>query len=190
MKFRSVSTTPARSGSAPADDGTGLTRHRVHETRRRGGVLGEFGLAVPPTITVMAVVLLIQGVAGQRLLFASLASSAFLIYYEPLHRMNSIGTMVIAQVTGCLFGIAAGATIGPGLYAGAVAMALTITALIAFDLVHPPAISTALAFAFVTTRERTVLLFVVSLVMLGVLVLLQRIAVWSMRFVQDRGWGT
>lgn len=173
---------------AQADAGTRLTPRGVHEVRRRGGVLGEFGLAVPPTLTVMAVVLLIQGVVGQRLLFASLASSAFLIYYEPMHRMNSVRTMVIAQIVGCVCGIGAGAVIGPGLFAGAIAMALTITALIAFDLVHPPAISTALAFAFVTTHERTVLLFVVSLVMLGVLVLLQRIAVWSLGFMQRRGW--
>jgi CBS-domain-containing membrane protein len=167
-----------------------LSRRQLWETRRRGGIWGEFVLAVPPTVTVMAVVLLIQGVAGQRLLFASLASSAFLIYYEPLHRMNAVRTMVFAQIVGCVLGICAGAIIGPGLLAGASAMAFTIAALIAFDLVHPPAISTALAFAFVTTHERTVLLFVVSLVMLGVLVLLQRIAVWSMRFIQDRGRGT
>lgn len=121
-----------------------------------------------------------QGVTRQRLLFASLASSAFLIYYVPLDRMNSVRVMAIAQGVGCALGVAASILLGSGYLAGAVAMVATILLLITLNVVHPPAISTALGFAFVTPRDRTLLLFAVAIVLLGILVMMQRIALWTL----------
>lgn len=147
---------------------------------RRGGVWGELALAVPPTIVILIVILAIEGITRQRLLFASLASSAFLIYYAPLDRTNAIRVMVTAQALGCALGVIAGLLLGDGYMAGALAMVITILLLITFDVVHPPAISTALGFAFVTPKDRTLLLFAAAIVLLGVLVVLQHIAVWTM----------
>jgi hypothetical protein len=60
-------------------------------------------------------------------------------------------------------------------------MVATIVLLIALDLVHPPAISTAIGFAFILPQDRTVLLFMAALILLGGLVLLQRVVLWTLR---------
>lgn len=149
--------------------------------RRRGGLKGELALALPATLTMLAVIFLIEGVTRQRLLFASLASSAFLIYYEPMHRMNAAGVMALSQILGFGLGIGASVLLGPGYAAGSIAMTATILMLIVLNIVHPPAVSTALAFAFIPAKERTVLLFVVAVVLITLLVILQRTAVWTVR---------
>ncbi len=46
--------------------------------RRRLNLRGEFALALLPTATVLAVLALVEALSRQRLLFASLAASAFL----------------------------------------------------------------------------------------------------------------
>jgi CBS-domain-containing membrane protein len=163
---------------------------RGHEpapaSRRRGGVWGELALAVPPTIVVLVVILAIENITRQRLLFASLASSAFLIYYAPLDHMNGVRVMVLAQGIGCCAGVVAALLLGGGYAAAALAMVVTILVLITLDLVHPPGISTAIGFAFITPKDRTLLLFVAALALLGVLVVLQRIAVWILHRIEQR----
>lgn len=49
--------------------------------RARLPLKGELLLALAPTITVLIVFALVEVLSNQRLLFASLASSAFLIYF-------------------------------------------------------------------------------------------------------------
>lgn len=139
---------------------------------------------MPPALVVIAVVFLIADLTGQKLLFASLASSAFLIYYDPKHRINTVRVMATAQILGCVVGIAAGAVLGAGYLAGGVAIILTIVLLVSFDIVHPPAVSTALSFAFVTPYERTILLFASALLMLSALVALQHLALFTLRRIE------
>lgn len=147
--------------------------------RARVGIVRELGFAVPPTFTVVAVIFLIQGLTNQRLLFASLAGSAFLIYYEPMHHMNTLRVVILSQLIGAFGGVVVSMVIGPGYVAAVVAMTGAILLLIALNLVHPPAIATSLAFAFVPVKERTLFLFLASLIMLATLVLVQRLAIWS-----------
>src|SRR5436305_9311087 len=131
---------PQDEAPSKEDTTTGLTRGEVREARRRGGLRGELWLALPPELTVVGVVALINGLTSQRLLFASLAGSAFLIYYDPLHRMNAVRVMATSQVLACITGVGISMVIAPGYLAGALAMAVTIVALIALDNLHPPAI--------------------------------------------------
>lgn len=51
-----------------------------HSPHRHRGIKGELRSALLPTVTVLAVLGLVETFSDQRLLFASLASSAFLIY--------------------------------------------------------------------------------------------------------------
>ena len=148
--------------------------------------MGELGLALPPTITVLGVIVLIEGLTHQRLLFASLASSAFLIYYDPAHRMNSVRVMASAQLLGCALGLLSTWILGAGYLAAGLAMTCTIILCVVLDIVHPPAISTALAFAFVEPKDRTVLLFLLALLFITALVVLQRLAVWTVRRIETR----
>ena len=168
-------------GSDPARVPNATTSTPVHDAphdaRRRLGVRGEFALAALPTATVLLVLVFVETLARQRLLFASLASSAFLIYLDPTHPANRVRTLFIAQGTAAVFGWALIALLGPGYAAAAAAMVLTIVVMIATDAVHPPGVSTALSFALGAGHTRAVVLFGLALGMTAALVLIQQIAV-------------
>jgi hypothetical protein len=87
--------TPADRAGADAapNEMTGrAVRDAPHEARRRLGWRGELALVALPTVTVLVVLALVEALARQRLLFASLASSAFLIYLDPTHPTNRVRT--------------------------------------------------------------------------------------------------
>jgi CBS-domain-containing membrane protein len=155
------------------EPGTGAIR----SLRRRLGLKAEFALALLPTLTVLTVLWLVEALSHQRLLFASLASSAFLIYLDPQHGTNSVRTLVIAQVTAAVVGLVIYLALGPGYLAGGSAMVTTIVLMILLDAMHPPAVSTALTFAFRSGTETSIVLFGVALSIVVVLVVLQRLTV-------------
>ncbi len=146
--------------------------------RRRLSLKGELALALVPTLTVLAVLGLVEVLSQQRLLFASLASSAFLIYLDPHHGMNTVRTLVISHLLAATTGLLAYWAFGHGYLAGGSAMLVTIVAMILLDVVHPPAISTALGFAFRAGSENTLAIFGLALAITVILVVLQRTALW------------
>jgi CBS-domain-containing membrane protein len=154
--------------------------------RQRLDLKGEFVLALLPTLTVLAVLGFVETVSHQRLLFTSLASSAFLIYLDPEHGTNTVRTLVIAHMTAAVVGLVAYALLGAGYVAGGSAMIVMITLMILLDVVHPPAVSTALAFAFRGENERTVVLFGFAVAIIVVLVILQRTIVWLLKWLHHR----
>jgi CBS-domain-containing membrane protein len=169
----------AEEGERVVATGRGLNMD-AEAVRRRHGVWGELLLALPPTVIVLGAVLTIELLRHQRILFASLASSAFLIYRDPGHRMNSLRVVVSAHVVAVAWGIGAESLFQPGYLAAAVSMVGTIIALIVFDIVHPPAISTTLGFAFVAKQDQLVGLFLLALIMVAALVLMQRASEWTL----------
>lgn len=152
--------------------------------RRRAGLAGELALALLPTATVLLMLAILERFGHQRLLFASLASSAFLVYLDPRHPTNSVWTLVIAQGAAAILGAGALALIGPGYPAAATAMVLTIVLIVALDRVHPPAVSTALAFGFRNGPESNLGVFAVALGLVAVLVVLQRASLWVLKRVE------
>ncbi|HEX6913159.1 MAG TPA: HPP family protein [Longimicrobium sp.] len=148
--------------------------------RERLHLKGELMLAALPTATVLLVLLMVEVLSEQRLLFASLASSAFLIYLDPQHGMNSVRSLVMAQMGAALLGVGTFLLLGPGYDSAAAAMVLTILLMILSDAVHPPAVSTALSFALRAGDESNVLLFGLAVGMTAVLVLLERVALWML----------
>lgn len=156
---------------------------------RRGGVWGELLLALPPTLIALGTLLLIEALRHERVLFASLASSAFLIYRDPAHPMNGVRVMSIAHVVGVVFGVGAARLFGAGYAAGGVAMVTTIVALVLLDTVHPPAIATALGFAFHAQQTSALGLFLIALAMVAALVILQRTATVLVRWLARRDQG-
>lgn len=64
--------------------------------RRPFTVGEEIVLALLPTATMLIVLVIVERLAEQRLLFASLASSAFLIYVDPGHTVNRVRTLIMA----------------------------------------------------------------------------------------------
>lgn len=137
---------------------------------------GEFALALAPTAIVLGVLALVEALSQQRLLFASLASSAFLIYLDPQHGTNSVRTLTISQLMAATIGFIAYLLLGPGYVSGGMAMVITIALMIILDTVHPPAVSTSLSFALRAGNESNLVLFGLAVGITATLVLLERIA--------------
>ncbi len=157
--------------------------------RRRLRLRDEFALALLPTGTVLAVLAFVEALSSQRFLFASLASSAFLIYLDPLHGMNTVRTLAIAHVTAAVAGLVAFWLLGHTYPAAAVAMIATIVLMIALDAVHPPAVSTSLTFALRSGAESEVALFGLALAVTAILVVLQRMALRLLAHIRYRDGG-
>lgn len=162
---------PVRESVTPGD---GKTRR----ARRRLGLRGELLLVALPTATVLIVLTLVEAITSQRLLFASLASSAFLIYMDPQHGTNSIRTLILSQMSAAVLGYGAITVFGPVYAAAATAMVLTIALMVLLDVVHPPAVATALAFALRSGPESNLLLFSLAVGIVAILVALERLSLW------------
>lgn len=154
---------------------------KLGERRRRLGLKGEMLLALMPTLTVLFVLALVETLSRQRLLFASLASSAFLIYLDPEGAINHVRTLVLAQAGSASLGLACYLLLGPGYFSGGVAMVLAIIAMVTLDAMYPPAVSTALVFGLRAGDESNLALFLMAVAVTAVLIVLQRIAVWTLR---------
>jgi len=150
-------------------------------TRRNLGLRGELMLALLPTLIVLVVLGLVEVLSRQRLLFASLASSAFLIYLDPEHPTNSVRTLVVAQMSAALLGLAAFLSAGPGHLSAGLAMVATIVLMIVLDVVHPPAVATALSFSLRAGDEDNIVIFGLAVTVTALLIVMQRSALWSIR---------
>lgn len=142
-------------------------------SRRNLGLRGEFLLTLLPTLTVLAVLGLVEALSRQRLLFASPASSAFLIYLDPRHATNHVKTLLVAQMAAALIGLVGYLLWGPGYLSGGIAMVATIVLMIVFDVLHPPAVATALNFTLRAGDESNVVLFGLAVAITALLVILQ-----------------
>lgn len=146
--------------------------------KRRVGFGREIALALVPTAVVLLVLVFVNVLTEQRLLFSSLASSAFLIYLDPDHKVNSVRTLVVSQVGAASLGLAAYSLIGPGYASAGTAMVLAIGGMLLLDAMHPPAVSTALSFGLRSGDESNLVLFAAAVGVTALLILLQRFAVY------------
>jgi CBS-domain-containing membrane protein len=142
--------------------------------RRKLTLKEELILATLPTVVVLLVLGMIEVLSQQRVLFASLASSAFLIYLDPQHEANSVRSIVLSHLAAAVIGASMDAVLGAGYDAAGAAMVATIIVMIAADVVHPPAVGTALSFAFRPGDATVLSLFVLCLLVIAILVGLQR----------------
>ena len=146
---------------------------KFSDRRRHIGLKGELLLVLAPTLTVLLVLALVEWLSRQQLLFASLASSAFLIYLDPLHAVNRVVVLVVSQMTAAGIGLLAFVLLGPGYLSAGTAMIIVIALLVGFDLMHPPAVSTALSFGLRASGESNLALFMLALGLTITLVSLQ-----------------
>ncbi len=148
---------------------------------RRVSLRQELALALLPTAVVLLMLCGVEAFSRQRLLFASLASSAFLIYTDPEHPMNGVRTLILAQGSAALIGFGADFLLGPGYFAAGVAMVATIIVLIAANAMHPPAVSTSLTFAFRASAASSLSLFGLSMGLIVLLVVLEHVSLRLLR---------
>lgn len=136
----------------------------------------EIVLALLPTITMLVVLFVIEAMAEQRILFASLASSAFLIYADPGHAINRVRVLLLAHGSAATIGVLVDILFGTGYGPAAVSMTATIFLTLALRAVHPPAIATALTFAFRPGNTDKWGIFMAALGIVAVLVVLQPVS--------------
>lgn len=146
--------------------------------RDRLDLRSELMLAALPTLTILAVLGLVEAVTEQRLLFAALASSAFLIYLNPQHGTSTVRTLILSHLLAALLEWTTYLVLGFDYLSGGSAMVVTIVLMIVLDLVHPRAVCTAMGFALRAGDQSNLVLFVLAVAMTAVLVVLQRAAVW------------
>lgn len=157
-------------------NGLKSTQSSRRSIRHRLGLKGELALAAAPTATILLVMAFVEVLSRQRLLFASLASSSFLIYLDPQHGTNTMRTLIISQSMAAIIGWMVYSVLDAGFLSGGIAMVLTILLMIVFDAVHPPAVSTSLSFALRAGNENNLVLFGLAVGMTVVLVGLERAA--------------
>lgn len=146
--------------------------------RARLSLRDELVLALFPTAIVLTVLAFVEVLSQQRLLFASLASSAFLIYLDPQHGTNRVRTLVSAQLLAATLGLATYLTFGSGYVAAGSAMTVTIFLMVLLDVMHPPAVATALSFALSAGEVSNFVLFGLAVGITAALVGLQKTALW------------
>lgn len=93
-----------RAPSNPDSESLTPSPAALRRSRERLSLFGELALAALPTVTVLGTLALVSAVTTQRLLFASLASSAFLIYLDPEHGTNRVRALVVSQVLAVALG--------------------------------------------------------------------------------------
>jgi hypothetical protein len=62
--------------------------------------------------------------------------------------------------------------------------------MISTKAMHPPAVSSALIFAFQPTRINTVMLFFFAVLLLAILIVLQRVSLWLIKRSEKRNRNT
>lgn len=139
---------------------------------------GEIALAIAPTAIILLVMAFVEALTQQRLLFASLASSAFLIYLDPQHSTNAVRTLILAQMMAASVGFVTHSLLGGGYLSGGVALIIAIALMIFFDAMHPPAVATSLSFALKAGNVSNLILFVWAVFITAILVGLERYALW------------
>lgn len=151
-------------------------------SRPRLGWQREVLLALLPTLTVLGLLWLLKLLSNQQLLFASLASSCFLIYLDPGHPANSARTLVVSQLGAAVLGYGLHAWLGPGYLSAALALVSVIGLMITTDTMHPPAVATALNFAFrAGSGEGSLVLFGLAVGLVLVLLAVQRGSAYLLR---------
>ncbi|MHB1416124.1 MAG: HPP family protein, partial [Chloroflexota bacterium] len=141
-------------------------------------------------VTVVGAIFLVQGLARQPILITSLASSAFLFYYQPLNEVNRFAPLVFGHLLAAGVGFLAALFLPVPYASTAVSIAGTVVLLMVLRLVHPPAISTSLVFSYQPHGVPALLTFALVLfiiAVLGLLYVLLRIGIQPSRWAHFFG---
>src|SRR5262249_46293480 len=168
---------PTVQNSKPGDPMTQMSDMKTAQpslTQRRLSVGDKLLLALLPTAIVLLMLGVIEAFGRHHLLCASMASSAFLIFWDPRHEMNSVHAVVVSQMTAAGVGWLMWLLLGGGYAAAACAIPLAVMLMILLQAVHPPAVSTPLAFAMHLDPSGSFVLFAMAVGFTALLVVLQR----------------
>lgn len=93
-------------------------------------------------------------------------------------RLNQARTLILSQLGSAIIGLLAYTAFGPGYVSAGLAMVLAIVAMVVLDVVHTPAVSTALSFGLRAGDADNLALFSFALAITVALLGLQKLMVW------------
>jgi hypothetical protein len=91
---------------------------------------------------------LLKALSNHQLLFASLVSSCFLIYLDPIHPDNSVHILVINQLSAAVLSYWFRAWLESGYFNAALALVSVIAVMLAPNTMHLSAVGTGFSFMF------------------------------------------
>jgi CBS-domain-containing membrane protein len=92
-----------------------------------------------------------------------------------------VKTLLVSQMSAAAIGWVVFEALGPGYLPAGLALIVSINAMILLDVVHPPAVATAMSFALRAGDASNLALFGLAIAITAGLVFLQRSAVWMIR---------
>ncbi|MCU7549281.1 HPP family protein [Chitinophagaceae bacterium LB-8] len=94
---------------------------------------------------------------------------------------DTLRTLSIAQMSAAVIGYLMYLLLGPGYLTADTSMIIAIAVMIGAKAMHPPAVSSAMIFAFQYTKPNTLMLFISAVVLIVILIGLQRASHWLIR---------
>lgn len=155
--------------------------------RRHLSTGAELGLAFCAVVPVLVVLAALEQVSRQHVLYASIASSALAIYVDPLHRSNAPRTILESQALATVAGLGTFLAIGHSYLAAGSALVLTVLGGVVRKRLHPPAVATALAFAFRSGEIGSLAIFAMAVGITAGLVVLERSMLWALGRLDREG---
>lgn len=138
--------------------------------------------------TILVVIFIVRDLAHQPVLVTSLASSTFLLYYQPLNEMNRLRPLVLGHLLSCVTGFVASLVLPVPYLSAAVSIAVSVTAMTLLRIAYPPAVSTSLIFSYRPHDVSALLTFLLTLLVVAVLAFLYFVLVHGIRPSRVARW--
>ena len=145
---------------------------RKRRTIKRYSVQHLAAVSIATVLSVIAVIFVVQELASRPILVASLGSSAFLLYFQPRNEVNNFRPLVLGHLLAAATGYGANLLLPEPYLSVATGLAVTVLLLTGLRLVHPPAISTSLVFAYRPEQAEAIVTFGLTLLVVVALALI------------------
>ncbi|MDX1664458.1 MAG: HPP family protein [Candidatus Promineifilaceae bacterium] len=145
---------------------------RKRRTIKRYSAEHLAAVAIATVLSVVAIIFVVQELATRPILVASLGSSAFLLYFQPRNEVNNFKPLVFGHLLAAVTGYGANLLFPEPYLSVASGLAVTVLLLAALRLVHPPAISTSLVFAYRPEQAVAIVTFGLTLAVVVALALI------------------
>ena len=129
-------------------------------------------VSIATVLSVLAVIFVVQELARRPILVASLGSSAFLLFFQPRNEVNNFRPLVFGHLLAAATGYGANLLFPEPYLSVAGGLAVTVLLLTGLRLVHPPAISTSLVFAYRPEQAEAIVTFGLTLAVVVALALI------------------
>lgn len=122
--------------------------------------------------TLLVTIFVVRDLARQPVLVTSLASSTFLLYYQPANEVNRFRPLIFGHLLSCFVGFVASIILPAPYISAAVSISVSVMAMMMLRITYPPAVSTSLVFSYRPHEISALLTFILTLFMVVTLAVL------------------